>query len=92
MAIRVEDLSFGYGAATVLDRVSLEIEPGRFTVILGRKGSGKSTLFKVLAGTVRPCRGRVFLAEFPDHHILEQVFDMPLTHIPHPANPMVMPA
>lgn len=65
MTIRVENLSFGYGTASVLDRVSLEIEPGRFTVILGRNGSGKSTLFKVLAGAARPCRGRVFLAGRP---------------------------
>jgi phosphonate transport system substrate-binding protein len=40
-------------------RVSLRIERGSFTVLLGRSGAGKSTLLRCLNGLVRPSGGRV---------------------------------
>ncbi|MDR2043591.1 MAG: ABC transporter ATP-binding protein [Clostridium sp.] len=40
----------GQVSITALDGVSLEIEPGKFTVILGPSGSGKSTLLNLIGG------------------------------------------
>src|SRR5207302_11188979 len=42
-----------------LDRVSFELAPGQTLGVIGANGSGKSTLLRLLAGIVRPTRGRV---------------------------------
>lgn len=49
-------VSFANGF-TAVDRVSLRLEPGTFTVLLGRSGAGKSTLLRVCNGLQRPTGG-----------------------------------
>lgn len=44
-----------------LRKVSLELDEGTFTAIIGTNGSGKSTLLNAVAGTFEPDRGRIFL-------------------------------
>ena len=51
----------GDSAVVALDGVSLEVEPGRLTAIMGPSGSGKSTLMHVLAGLDSPDEGSVVL-------------------------------
>lgn len=60
-AIRVRDLSVRYGEVVALDGVSLDVEAGRVTGLIGMNGSGKSTLFKTIMGMVRPDAGVVRL-------------------------------
>lgn len=48
---------------TALDRVSLEVEAGRVTVLKGPSGSGKTTLLTVLGCMARPTSGRIFLRD-----------------------------
>jgi NitT/TauT family transport system ATP-binding protein len=47
------------GEQTVLEDVTLHVEPGEIVALLGRSGSGKSTLLRILAGLIQPSRGRV---------------------------------
>ena len=56
---------YGAGDAAVraLDGVSLELEHGRFTAVMGPSGSGKSTLMYCMAGLDRPTAGRAFIGE-----------------------------
>jgi ABC-type Mn2+/Zn2+ transport system ATPase subunit len=55
----LQDASFGYGAAPVLERVSLVIERGDFVALLGPNGAGKTTLLRGLLGLLEPQGGRV---------------------------------
>ena len=61
--IRIENVSKSYhtrlGRRTVLDRVNLELHPGRNVGILGRNGAGKSTLIRLLSGAESPSSGRI---------------------------------
>jgi energy-coupling factor transport system ATP-binding protein len=58
--VRIEDVRFTYPDGTqALDGVSLELEPGVATAIIGQNGSGKSTLVRQLNGLLRPTSGTV---------------------------------
>jgi osmoprotectant transport system ATP-binding protein len=59
--ISIEALSKQYGATTVVDSVSLSIERGSITVIVGTSGSGKSTLLRMINRLVEPSSGRVLI-------------------------------
>ena len=55
----VENITTAYDKADVLQDVSLEVEPGRITCILGSNGSGKSTLIRSILGLTPARRGRI---------------------------------
>ncbi len=59
--LKVEDLSAGYGEAVVLNHVSLQLGEGQTLALLGRNGTGKTTLINTLAGATRMHGGRIFL-------------------------------
>jgi phospholipid/cholesterol/gamma-HCH transport system ATP-binding protein len=60
--VEVDDLHFDYGERQVLKGLNLRITRGRVVAILGTSGSGKTTLLRLLAGQLRPKRGRVRVA------------------------------
>lgn len=51
----------GRAAVPALDRVTVSLQPGTFTAVMGPSGSGKSTLLQCAAGLDRPSEGRVFV-------------------------------
>ena len=61
LAIEGNDVRFRYGRSQglVLRGVDLEIAQGSVHVIVGGNGSGKSTLLALIAGTIKPTRGRI---------------------------------
>jgi ABC-2 type transport system ATP-binding protein len=48
LALEVEHVSHAYGARKALDDVTLSVQQGRFTVLLGLNGAGKTTLFSLI--------------------------------------------
>ena len=61
-AIEVSNVSFRYGdhLPLVLDNISFAIRPGEYVGIVGRSGSGKSTILRLLLGFEKPLSGSVF--------------------------------
>lgn len=63
--LKIENLCKSYGKGenqvTALDHVSLTIEKGEFTAIIGSSGSGKSTLLHIIGGVDVPTSGKVYL-------------------------------
>ena len=59
MMLRVERVTAGYGAVTVLRDVSLLAPAGEVTCIMGRNGAGKSTLMKCIMGLVAAQSGTI---------------------------------
>jgi len=59
--IRIEQLTKQYDATTVVDHVSMEIDRGSITVIVGTSGSGKSTLLRMINRLVEPTSGHVYI-------------------------------
>ncbi|HQU49516.1 MAG TPA: ABC transporter ATP-binding protein [Casimicrobiaceae bacterium] len=61
--LTVERLTKTFGAAPVLDDVSLAVRDGEFVAILGPSGCGKTTLLRQVAGFDRPDRGRILIGD-----------------------------
>lgn len=61
MKLEIKQAAFQYGAKKVFDNVSLSLEAGEVLSILGPNGTGKTTLFKVVLGFLKPLRGKVLL-------------------------------
>jgi len=58
----VQGLTCGYGEAVVLSDVSFSLAAGRSLALLGRNGTGKTTLIDTLVGVTRRHAGRIVLA------------------------------
>ncbi|HEV3086287.1 MAG TPA: ABC transporter ATP-binding protein [Candidatus Elarobacter sp.] len=59
--VRLRDVQAGYGAATVLRGVSLDVAEGEIVALVGANGAGKSTLLKTISGLVRAWAGEIEL-------------------------------
>ncbi|HEY7538203.1 MAG TPA: TOBE-like domain-containing protein [Gaiellaceae bacterium] len=63
MSISVRGISKRFDDFLALDDVSVEVEGGSLTALLGPSGSGKSTLLRIIAGLETPDSGSVFIDE-----------------------------
>ncbi|KAF0119811.1 MAG: branched-chain amino acid transport system ATP-binding protein [bacterium] len=59
--LKVDRVSAGYGAITILSEVSLELSEGETKCVIGTNNSGKSTFFKVISGLLKPFSGAITL-------------------------------
>lgn len=59
LPLGLHQVSFQAGGRTIIDRISLHIEAGRSTIILGANGAGKSVLMRLMHGLLAPSSGRV---------------------------------
>lgn len=73
--LKVEGIATAYDRIDVLHGVTLEVEKGKITCILGSNGSGKSTLIRSILGLTPPNRGKIefegqSLLGLPTHRIV----------------------
>jgi ATP-binding cassette subfamily F protein uup len=57
--IALRDVSLGFRGPLVLDQANLTLEPGERVCLLGRNGTGKSTLLRLIQGEIEPPRGEI---------------------------------
>ena len=55
--ITLENISLSFGTDTLLDNVKLQIASGERVCLIGRNGAGKSSLLKIIEGTLLPDSG-----------------------------------
>lgn len=67
--LNVDKLSAGYGEAVVLNEVSLALGEGQTLALLGRNGTGKTTLINTLAGATRQHGGTITLGGVALHKL-----------------------
>src|ERR1700682_1485383 len=75
--LEIEGVHTAYDKADVLEGISLKIEPGRITCLLGSNGSGKTTLIRSILGLTPPRKGRIVfgghdLTGQPTHRIVAE--------------------
>src|SRR5438552_15659222 len=61
--LKLDGLKSGYGEAVVVQGISLALEQGESLALLGRNGTGKTTLLNTLVGVTRRHAGRLWLGE-----------------------------
>lgn len=71
--IRICNVQKRFKQETVIDNVSLEIEKGAICGFVGPNGSGKTMMFKMVAGIIRPDAGQIFV----DHKEIGKEIDFP---------------
>ena len=81
--LEVEDLTASYGPVRAVEGVSLTVDDGGITAVLGANGAGKSSLLRAISGLLRPQRGRV---RFAGRDVTglppEQLVRLGLAHVP----------
>jgi multiple sugar transport system ATP-binding protein len=61
MGIALQNITKRYGAATVVDDLSIDIHDGEFVVLLGPSGCGKTTTLRMIAGLEQPSSGEILI-------------------------------
>src|SRR5699024_8653579 len=85
-ALRVNDVSVGYGERTVLDTLNIDIKRGGITSIVGPNGCGKSTLLRTMSRLLSPSQGEIILDgksihDIPTRKLATQLGLLPQTPI-----------
>ena len=71
--IEFKNVSLSYGNRLILDNISFKINEGQIFGMLGPNGVGKSTIFNLITGLVKPKHGKIFInkqdaTDYPIYH------------------------
>lgn len=74
--LRLDNISAGYGATTILQNISLDVSAGEVVTIIGANGAGKTTTLRTIAGLLKPSSGNVTfegedITKLSGHEIVE---------------------
>lgn len=69
--LETKQLTVGYGKKVVIHNVELCVVPGKILTLIGKNGSGKSTILKSIIGQLKPLGGSVILCGKETNHMKE---------------------
>ena len=61
--VSLTDVSISFEKRMILDKVSLQINPGEILGLLGPNGAGKSTIFNIIMGIIKPDKGSIVFGD-----------------------------
>lgn len=61
--LKVENLTKHFGGVKAVNNCSFEIEKGKVTALIGPNGSGKTTVFNLISGIIKPDQGKIYFNE-----------------------------
>ena len=67
--VNIKNLSFSRGQRTIFNDISLDIQRGKITAIMGPSGTGKTTLLKLIGGQLTPDSGRILVDGIDVHRL-----------------------
>jgi phospholipid/cholesterol/gamma-HCH transport system ATP-binding protein len=70
-SVLVRDLRYEVAGRTILEHVSIDIEPGEIMAVMGLSGGGKTTFLKCCAGLTRPSAGEIYIGDTEIVHLSE---------------------
>ena len=70
--LELKDIEFNYGDKELYRKVNLKMNPGEHCALVGINGSGKSTIFSLITGAIRPDKGQVIWQEHVTYSYLDQ--------------------
>lgn len=82
--VELRGVSFGYDrtASPLIDNLHLRIEPGSRVALVGRSGSGKTTIAKIVVGELRPWAGAVLLDGTPRLQLSREQVTSSVSYVP----------
>lgn len=82
--VQLRGISFGYDRSTpaLIDNLDLRIEPGSRVALVGRSGSGKTTIAKLVVGELRPWSGQVLLDGVPRLQLARDQVTSSVSYVP----------
>ncbi len=79
--VELREVRLEFPQKTVLDGVSLKVEPLDRLVIMGQSGSGKSTILRLILGILQPTDGQIFFKQFEITRLQRRKLQQVRTHI-----------
>jgi branched-chain amino acid transport system ATP-binding protein len=81
--LELRDLSVHYGAVSAIRELTLKVESGRISSVIGSNGAGKSTTLRAISGLVRPSAGEIwFDGERIDQLDPKEIVGRGIAHVP----------
>lgn len=68
--LQLEDIELSFGTKKIFNSLKLEVKQGELVMLLGKNGAGKSSLFKLLAGSITPQKGSIIVDGKSITHLL----------------------
>ncbi len=76
-AVELSGVTFAYDGVPVLEEADLQVSPGEFACVVGPNGGGKTTLMKLILGTLHPQRGTVRVLGQSPRSVRQRIGYMP---------------